>query len=252
MTDAIFSGSPATSETIMAVHQLLLRGMLVGIVAGLLAFAFARTFGEPSVDRAIAFEAAEAKAKGETPDPEIFSREVQASIGLATGVTVYGAALGGIFSLVFALCYGRIGRMSPRACAAVIAGLGFVAIYVVPYLKYPANPPSIGEPATIGMRTGLYFSMIALSVIAMMVAVSLARLSEARFGRWNSILLGGLAFIVMVAVAQFALPGINEVPTEFPATTLWQFRVAAIGIQAVIWTVIGLLFGALTERSLRA
>ena len=236
----------------MAVHQLLLRGMLVGIVAGLLAFAFARTFGEPQVDRAIAFESAEAKAKGEAPDPEIFSREVQASIGLATGVTVYGAALGGIFSLVFALCYGRIGRLSPRACAVTIAGLGFVAIYVVPYLKYPANPPSIGEPATIGMRTGLYFSMIAISIVAMMVAVSLARLSEARLGRWNATLLGGGAFIVMVALAQFALPGVNEVPATFPASTLWQFRVASLGIQAVIWSVIGLLFGALTERSLRA
>ena len=147
----------------MAMHRLLLRGMLVGLVAGLLAFAFARTFGEPPVDRAIAFEAT--KAKDGTSDPEVFSRAVQASIGLATGVVVYGAALGGLFSLVFALCYGRIGRLSPRACAALLAMLGFVAFYLVPYLKYPANPPSVGEPATIGVRTGLYVSMIVLSAV---------------------------------------------------------------------------------------
>lgn len=235
----------------MSMHQLLLRGMLVGIVAGLLAFGFARVFGEPSVDRAIAFEAAEAKAKGETPEAEIFSRQTQASIGLLTGVVVYGGALGGIFSLVFAVCYGRFGRLSPRACAAVLAGLGFVAIYAVPYLKYPANPPSIGEPTTIGIRTGLYFSMIALSVVAMMVAFSLGRLAEARLGRWNATLLGGFAFVVMIGVAQAVLPSINEVPGEFPAATLWQFRLASLGIQAVLWTVIGLLFGTLTERSLR-
>ena len=235
----------------MSMHQLLLRGMLVGIVAGLLAFGFARVFGEPSVDRAIAFEAAESKANGVAPEAEIFSRQTQASIGLLTGVVVYGGALGGIFSLVFALCYGRFGRLSPRACAALLAGLGFVAIYAVPYLKYPANPPSIGEPGTIGIRTGLYFSMIALSVVAMMVAFSLGRLTEARLGRWNATLLGGVAFVVMIGVAQAVLPSINEVPGEFPAATLWQFRIASLGIQAVLWSVIGLLFGALTERSLR-
>ena len=235
----------------MSMPQLLLRGMLVGIIAGLLAFGFARVFGEPSVDRAIAFEAAVSKAKGEAPEAEIFSRRTQASIGLLTGVTVYGGALGGIFSLVFALCYGRFGRLSPRACAAVLAAVGFIAIYGVPYLKYPANPPSIGEPGTIGLRTGLYFSMIALSVVAMMVAFSLGRLAEARLGRWNATLLGGFAFVAMIGAAQGILPSVDEVPSEFPAATLWHFRLASLGIQAVLWTVIGLLFGALTERSLR-
>ena len=236
----------------MSMHQLLLRGMLVGIVAGLLAFGFAKVFGEPSVNRAIAFETAEAKAKGEVQYDEIFSRETQASIGLLTGVVVYGGALGGIFSLVFALCYGRFGRMSPRAAAALLAGLGFVTIFAVPYLKYPANPPSIGEPDTIGIRTALYFSMIALSIVAMMVSFSLGRLTEARLGRWNATLLGGFAFVVMICIAQAVLPSINEVPGAFPAATLWQFRVASLGIQAVLWGVIGLLFGALTERSLRS
>ena len=38
------------------VGALLLRGMLVGVVAGLLAFGFAEIFGEPQVEHAIAFE----------------------------------------------------------------------------------------------------------------------------------------------------------------------------------------------------
>jgi predicted cobalt transporter CbtA len=234
----------------MSIHQLIIRGMLVGIVAGLLAFGFAKIFGEPQVDRAIAFESAEAKAKGETPDPEIVSREVQASIGLLTGVVVYGSALGGLFAIAFAFCYGRFTGLSVKSTAIVIAALGFIAVYAVPYLKYPANPPSIGEPGTIGMRTGLYFSMIAISLIAMLAAVSLKRLSEKRLGAWNATVLGGVAFLVLIGIAQVALPSINEVPAEFPASTLWQFRIASLGIQAVLWTVIGLLFGELTERSL--
>ena len=235
----------------MTMPQLMLRGMLVGLVAGLLAFGFAKVFGEPPVDRAIAFEAAEAKAKGEAPDAEIVSREIQASLGLLTGVTVYGAALGGLFSLVFAFVYGRFGSLSPRTCAALIALLGFVTIYLVPNLKYPANPPSIGEPGTIGLRTGLYFSMIALSVAAALVSFSFARIMEARVGSWNATLAGGGMFVILIAIAQAVLPVINEVPDTFPAATLWQFRIASLGIQAVLWSVIGLLFGALTERKAR-
>ena len=50
-----------------------------------------------------------------------------------------------------------------------LAASGFVAVYLVPYLKYPANPPAVGNPDTIGTRTGLYFVMIVLSIIAMFV-----------------------------------------------------------------------------------
>ncbi len=36
--------------------RLLVRGMLVGLLAGILAFGFAKVFGEPQIDKAIAFE----------------------------------------------------------------------------------------------------------------------------------------------------------------------------------------------------
>ena len=232
----------------MSIHHLIIRGMLVGIVAGLLAFGFAKVFGEPQVDRAIAFEAS--GAKGEAPETALVSREVQASLGLLTGVVVYGSALGGLFAIAFAFCYGRFTALSVKSLAAVIALLGFIAVYVVPYLKYPANPPSVGEAATIGMRTGLYFSMIAISLIAMVAAFSLKRLSETRLGCWNATVMGAVAFLILIGIAQFALPSLNEVPAEFPASTLWQFRLASLGIQAVLWAVIGLLFGELTDRSL--
>ena len=97
--------------------NLLLRGMIAGIIAGLLAFGFARAFGEPQVDLAIAFE--EKMAALENPnapaEPEVVSRNTQAGIGLFTGVMTYSIAMGGIFSLVFAGLYGRASRLSPRA-----------------------------------------------------------------------------------------------------------------------------------------
>lgn len=234
------------------VGKLLVRGMLAGIAAGLLTFAFAKVGGEPQVDKAIAFEQKADAAKGEAPEPELVSRETQAGLGLLTGVVVYGTAIGGLFSLVFAYAYGRTGRLGARALSAWLALGAFVALVIVPDIKYPANPPAIGDPETIGTRTGLFFVMIAVSIATMVFALSVRRHALARFGAWNASILAGAVFIVIIAAVQLALPMINEVPADFPATVLWRFRVAALGMQCVLWTTIGLLFGWLTERSERA
>ena len=231
------------------VGHLLLRGMLVGVIAGLLAFGFARIFGEPQIDRAIAFEEQMSKAKGEAAEPELVSRETQAGLGLFTGVVVYGAALGGLFSLVFAFVYGRVGGLGPRATAALLALGGFFAIVLIPEIKYPANPPSVGAPESIGYRTELFLLMLAISVAALVLAVMLARQLRARCGAWNAALIAGAAFVALIAIVQYMLPAINEVPEQFSADLLWRFRIASLGIQAVLWTTIGLLFGALTESS---
>jgi predicted cobalt transporter CbtA len=230
------------------VGSLLLRGLLVGLVAGLLAFGFATIFGEPPVDRAIAFEAAMNAAKGEAPEPEMVSREIQSTLGLLTGVVVYGTALGGLFALVFAYASGRVGRIGPRGLAGLLALAGFIAIVAVPSLKYPANPPSVGDAETIGHRTELFFLMLVISIAAMVLAVRVCRRSMARFGPWNAALLAGAAFIGVVVIAQLLLPDVNEVPDDFPAVVLWRFRLAALGLQLVLWSAIGLLFGWLTER----
>ena len=248
------------------VGKLLWRGMLVGIVAGLLSFVFLKAFGEPQVDRAITFEtqmdeakdkakADEAMAKGmtmpkEDPEPELVSRPVQAGLGLFTGVEVYNVAFGGLFALVFATLYGRVGGLGPRAASAALSAAGFVAVYVVPNLKYPANPPSVGEPETIGIRTGLYFSMIALSLIAMVASGKLRLTLVDRFGGWNAALVAGGFYLAAVLVAGLLLPGIDEVPITFPAVVLWKFRMASVGAQLIMWASIGLLFGAWAERLL--
>jgi predicted cobalt transporter CbtA len=243
---------------------LLVRGMLVGIVAGLLCFAFLKLYGEPQVDQAIAFETQLDKAKaaadkgtgmsnmGTTKDeePELVSRSVQAGLGLLTGVVVYSTAFGGLFALVFAFVYGRAaGALSPQGSSALLAALGFIAVYLIPNLKYPANPPAVGDPETIGIRTALYFAMIAISIAAMVAALAIKRPLISRFGNWNATLMGAGTYLVLVTMAGLLLPSVNEVPDRFPAAVLWNFRVASIGAQFIMWTTLGLLFGALTQRS---
>lgn len=246
------------------VRMFLVRGMLTGLVAGLLSFGFLKVYGEPQVDRAIAFEtrmdqAKAAEAKGahhgmqmsDEDEPELVSRPVQAGLGLFTAVVVYSTAFGGLFGLAFAFAYGRIpGALPPQAVSALLAATGFVAIYLVPNLKYPANPPSVGEPETIGIRTALYFAMIAISLAAMIGSASLKRLFVPRFGQWNANLMVAACYIVVVVVAGLLLPAVNEVPDGFPAVVLWKFRIASLGAQFIMWATLGVLFGALAQRAL--
>lgn len=240
------------------VRSLLIRGMLIGLLAGLLVFAFGKFYGEPQVDRAIMFETAldEAKAKAEEAkgihveeEPELVSRPVQAGWGLFTGVMVYSAAFGGLFALVFAAVDRRAANLGPRATSALLAAVGFVSVYVVPNLKYPANPPSVGDPETIGIRTALYFSMLGLSVAGMVLAGMLRKRLLARHGEWTAALAAISFYLVAMIIAGSILPAINEVPEAFPAVVLWRFRVASFGMQLIMWTTLGLVFGALTERA---
>jgi predicted cobalt transporter CbtA len=248
---------------------LLVRGMVVGVVAGVLAFAMGYVFGEPEVDQAIAFEEQMAKQAAPADDAgqnmagmshegeaggeeEIVSRKNQSTWGLLTGTVVYGAAFGGIFALVYAYALGRFTGVSPRGLAGLLALAGFIAIILAPFLKYPATPPAVGSPETIGPRTGLYLSMIVVSVGAMVSSVLVGRGIGRKHGAWTGAIAGGALYIVVIAIAQTILPDIQEVPDNYPALTLYRFRMANLGIQAVIWTTIGLLFGYLTERSMQA
>ena len=211
------------------VRGLLIRGMLAGLAAGILAFAFAKLFGEPLVDKAIAIE-------GPTGEAPLVSRGAQSTPGLLTATVVYATALGGIFALVFAMAWNRTIKANPKVTAALLALAGFTVIFLVPFLKYPSNPPAVGDPATIGERTQLYFVMVGISIAAAVAAVRLRRVE---------------AFLALVVVALLAMPGVNEVPDAFPADLLWNFRIATVGMHAVIWGTLGVTFGWLASKQIR-
>lgn len=232
------------------IRSLLVRGMLVGAVAGVLAFAFAFAFGEPQVQHAIDFEEQLARKAGAPAEPELVTRSVQRTIGLLTGTVVMGVALGGLFSLVFAWAYGRIGAFGPKVTAALL-GLGaFVTITLVPFTKYPANPPTVGSADTIDERTVLFIAMITVTLLAAVAAGRVRRRLLDRLGPWNASLAAVAAFVLVVAVAQLILPAAHETPEGFPADVLYRFRLASLGINLTLWTTIALGFGAAAERLL--
>ena len=197
-------------------RNLLLCGLLAGLCGGLLATGFARVVGETQINQAIAYEDAQYKAQGLPPEKPVVSRSLQSSLGLLTAAVVYGLALGGLFALAFAAAYGRVGRASPARTSIWMAAGAFVVLYLVPFIKYPANPPSVGDPDTIGKRTALYLIMILISVLAAIAAVRLRKVLAERWSGSTATLVAGLAYLLLVIVAGALLPSINEVPEDVP------------------------------------
>ena len=232
------------------VRSLLIKGLLAGLLAGVVAFAFAYAVGEPQIDRAIAFEQQAAATTREPAEAELVSRGVQSTLGLLVGTVAIAVALGGLFALVFAYAYGRISRRGARATSAMLALAAFVTVSLVPFVKYPPNPPAVGSAESVDQRTVLFFAMIAIAMVALFAAVRIRAQYLEQLGAWNATIVGGAAFVALVALAQLILPDVQETPAGFPADVLFEFRLVALGLSGVIWLTIGLAFGAAVERLL--
>jgi hypothetical protein len=250
----------------MTPRSFLVRGLLAGLIAGFFTFAVAYTVGEPQVDAAIAVEEAAAApadqgpADGHTHDhsdggagagggTEV-SRDNQSTWGLATGTFAVAITLGGVVGLVSAFAAGRLGRLRPSQSTALVAQIGFIAVGLVPFLKYPATPPAVGNPDTISSRTLEFFSMQGISVLAAIAAVLLARRLLETLGTYRSLLIAGASYLVVVIVAGLLLPTVNEIG-DFPADTLWYFRRASLLTLATMWGVIGVVLAGFIGRLYR-
>ncbi|MFY9487149.1 MAG: CbtA family protein [Solirubrobacterales bacterium] len=233
------------------IRKLLICGLLAGVIGGAFATGFAWIAGEPAVDQAIAFEAAQEEATGETPAPDLVARDIQSTFGLLTAMTVFGLSIGGLFALVFTLVYGRVGNASPEKTALLLAFAAFFVVFLVPFLKYPSNPPATGNPDTIGDRTFVYVTMIVFSIGVAASAVWLGRSLRERMSTGTATVVAGAFYVVAMLAIGLIMPGLHEVPSTFPATTLSRFRESTVGIQAVLWTTIGLVFAATAGRVTR-
>jgi len=228
--------------------RIIARGLLAGAIGGVLAFLFARTFVEPVITRALAFE--EAHEHGHEHGVELFTRGVQANIGMGFGVLAFSVAMGALFAVVYCVAYGRVGNLSPRTLSVVLAGGMFLSLYLIPFLKYPPNPPAVSLEETIRQRTLLYLLMVVLSAALLVAAVYLGRRLAAQFGQWSAALIAGGAYVVAVAVVMLVLPTIDETPNDFSADVLYEFRLYSLGTQFVLWAMIGLVFASMAGRLL--
>jgi putative cobalt transporter subunit CbtA len=248
--DAARAGGPAAAAGgVTGAGAFLRRGMGAGLVAGVATGLFELVAGEPSVGRAIELERMAQMGAGHSA--EVFTRGVQrAGMVMATGL--YGIALGGVLAVVLFVMARRI--PSPASAwqrSMKIALAGFGAFWFVPFLKYPANPPAVGDPATIGLRTASYLAMAAVSVGACFVGAAAARrLAAQGAAPHRRQIVAGAAYGALALTAFVALPA-NPDAVNIPADLLWNFRLASAGGQAILWTVAGMMLGLLTLRAER-
>ncbi|MGW4352630.1 CbtA family protein [Nocardia sp. NPDC004582] len=249
------------------------RGVLLGALGGSLAFVFARILSEPIIDRAVDYEEgrdhaqmALDKAAGQSMDmdhgAELFTRAQQQNVGLGFGVIVFGAALGALFAVVYFLALRKAGKISPRNLALLVSGGMFLALYAAPFLKYPANPPSVGNPDTIEERTALYVGLIVISAVLLVAAIWLGRRLTARLDNWTATVAAAAGFVVVMGALLALLPSFSEAPEPlrdasgtivfpgFPADDLYHFRLYAFAGQLLVWVVIGVGFAWLAPRLL--
>ena len=218
-----------------------------GLIAGAVAAAFHGVLTEPVIDRAIAVEEARAATQpGHTHEEPLVSRRGQ-KIGLVAGLLLYGAVWGVLVGLGVHLTRGwapsgwSLGRRG--LVVAILAGWS-VALF--PFLKYPANPPGVGEPDTIGYRQTLYLGFIVLAVLGLGLAVALGRLARVAGAREPGSPRPSSTRCGRSGSTSSCPP--NPDPVEMSETILRPFRQRSLTGLVIFWAALGLAFAWLARE----
>jgi predicted cobalt transporter CbtA len=226
--------------------EILKAAVLAGLLAGMIAATFHWIFTEPLIDRAVEMEERLHQSSGATHEEPVVSRPMQ-KVGLFFGFLLYGFAWGILFGL---LAY----AIRPWLTAAGGGGAGFFlvlllgwSVAIFPLLKYPANPPGVGEPETIGYRQELFLVLIALSLIGTFAALAAER-SFRHVRRARALVL--VSYLIYIVVIFVALPS-NPDPVKLPPELVREFRILSLIGQLVFWTTMGGAFRWLRKNSFR-
>jgi predicted cobalt transporter CbtA len=235
----------------LTLGRILLYAIIAGLAAGLLVTVFHAIVTEPVIDQAIALEEQQAAAQESTAahshEEPIVSRAFQKSAGLLLGYVLYGLTWALFFTLVFFPLQGWLARVGPWRGALLLAALAWWAIVLVPFIRYPANPPAVGDPATIDYRQNLYLTLLLLSAAGTALAVWLGgRLAQQlRQPRW----LITCAALLVVGVALVVLMPANPDAITAPAELISAFRIRSLLGLTLYWAAFGAAFGWLAQRS---
>jgi hypothetical protein len=238
---------PLAMTTASTLPRLLGRGAAAGGVAGLLAGGFAYLLAEPLMDRAVRLEAARhaATAAEHEHTEEVFTR-TQQHLGLVGASVAVGIAFGVLFAVVYAALHRRDPDGRPWERSLGLAAAALIGVWLLPFLRYPANPPGVGDEATVGLRQASWVGAIAIGAAAVVVAWRVySQLDRAsppvRQGAGAGVVIAGLAVL-------FLLPD-NPDPIDVPARLLWDFRMLSAASSVLLWAGLGVAFGALGLRA---
>lgn len=219
----------------------LLSGCTAGVIHGLVNLMIV----EPYLDTAIGIENQNLFLSGEEEDtPEFWAayydyRSWQKGGQLLAGA-ILGTSIGALFGIVFAYSRNALPGNSYVKKSLFLAAIMWATLYIIPLIKYPANPPTVGDPETIVLRQTLYLAFIALSGFGALGFYQVYK----RVSKKALAFVGYAAFITAVFVA---MPE-NPDPVEAPASLIDGFRISsAIGV-SVFWLAAGVMLGALWQK----
>jgi predicted cobalt transporter CbtA len=220
--------------------------VVAGLIAGAIISGFHTLLIEPVIERAIAIEELHSQTHGEAHAEPVVDRPTQ-RWGLVLGFILYGAIWGLLLGVLMYLTQGwRPTTWTVVRYGVVLAVLVGWSVALFPFLKYPGNPPGVGETETVGYRQALYVGFIGLSVVGTALAVGLFRLlnhptwaSSSVGRRWLFV----AAFYMIYAAAIYAVLPANPDPIEMPADLVWTFRVISFAGLMLFWMILGGMFG---------
>lgn len=216
-----------------------------GAIAGAMLGIVNQGVVEPFIDRAIDIENQNAIAAGELFNPNEYAtyRIWQRGGEIAAG-TVLGLSIGALFGIVFAYARDSLPGSSNKKKALVLAGVMWLVLFMVPALKYPANPPAVGDPETISYRQGIYLAFLAISGFG---ALGLAFLHRKLGGVRAKKAIIPAAYAAIMALAFVAMPP-NPDEITAPMDLVVSFRIASAFTMSMFWGLLGILLGAFWDR----
>ncbi|MGB7955330.1 MAG: CbtA family protein [Candidatus Nitrosopolaris sp.] len=225
--------------------------LLSGAIAGTLLGLINQVVVEPYIDKAIGIQDQVAINAGQVIDPvqESHYRMWQKG-GEIVAATIYGISLSALFGVVFA--YSRNSKLLPRSNnkvkALVLAGIMFFVLFLVPSLKYPANPPGVGDPRTIYLREDLYVGFILSSgFTALGLAFVYRKFENNNSLRSKKKLMLPLIYAVVMVIAYVCFPP-NPDKVTIPMDLLTSFRIAGAFTIGIFWWLMAVILGTFWDK----
>src|SRR5260370_3684170 len=226
--------SPATRHIMRSsTAGVLGAAVLAGLIAGAITAAFHFVLAEPVVERAIEQEKETTMAPGANSEAQMVSRTVQRR-GLVIGLLIYGAVWGGLFGILYLVIESRRQLWDPRIRGWLLAVVIGWTVAWFPFLKYPANPPGVGESGTVVHRQILYVGFIVLSAAG--AAIAFVVHGRGAPGDCRAVV---ILYAVYAVALYLAMPA-NPDPVRMPAGLLWTIPALSparpLGFSLALWT----------------
>jgi predicted cobalt transporter CbtA len=228
-------------QTIIFIIITLLSGAIAGTILGLIN----QVIVEPFVDKAVGIETQNMISQGEDVDRrELNSIRLWQKGGEIVAGTVLGTSIGALFGLVFAFSRNSLPGSSEKKKGIILAGIMFFVLFLVPALKYPANPPAIGDAKTIVYRQSLYIGILAVSGFS---ALGLALLYRNSGDLESKKIIIPLTYAAIIAIAFVVLPA-NPDDITISMDLVTNFRIASTLTMGIFWGILGIVLGSFWDK----